>query len=470
MPLPSLPHAPLMRHYSIFELFCVGIGPSSSHTVGPMRAAHRFLEQVQQSPRLNEIARIKCDCFGSLASTGKGHSTDTAVMLGLLGELPEGVDTTLVPKKIAKLRKKETLYLSEEKSIHFIPDRDVDLTHYTPLALHPNGMHFVALDQAEHIIEEAVFYSTGGGIIASEQELLKGEEAPQPAYPYPYESAQALLDLCHEKKCNIADIVLANECALRPEEEVRGKLQYIWATMSGCIQRGLRATGNLPGILNVPRRAKKLRKSLLLRGEEPLKDPLSILDWVNLYAIAVNEENAAGGRVVTAPTNGASGIIPAVLNYADKFCTSPYPDAIERFLLTAGGIAILYKKNASISGADVGCQGEVGVACSMAAAALTDYMGGTPDQIENAAEIGIEHNLGLTCDPVAGLVQIPCIERNAIAAVKALNASRIALRNNGGHLVPLDKAIRTMLDTGRDMQSKYKETAQGGLAVNVVNC
>lgn len=459
-----------MRHYSIFELFCVGIGPSSSHTVGPMRAAHRFMQQVKQSGRLNDIVRIKCDCYGSLASTGKGHSTDTAIMLGLLEELPEGVDPNLVPSKIARLYKEQTLHLTPERSIHFEPGRDVDLSHYTPLALHPNGMHFIALDAAENVVEEAVIYSTGGGIIATEQELLSPESEIIVDYPYPYDSAQELLAICEERHCNIADIVFENECALRPAQEVNGKLQYIWATMCGCISRGLKGTGNLPGILNVPRRAKKLRKALLLRGEEPLKDPLSILDWVNLYAIAVNEENAAGGRVVTAPTNGASGIIPAVLNYAVKFCTSPHPNAVERFLLTAGGIAILYKKNASISGADVGCQGEVGVACSMAAAALTDYMGGTAAQIENAAEIGIEHNLGLTCDPVAGLVQIPCIERNAIAAIKALNASRIALRNNGGHLVPLDKAIRTMLDTGRDMKSKYKETAQGGLAVNVVNC
>lgn len=459
-----------MNHYSVFELFNIGIGPSSSHTVGPMRAAHRFLAQVKQSASLNNISRILCLCFGSLAATGKGHGTDTAIIMGLLGELPEDINPKTIPERIAELNKTHSLELASDKTIEFIPSRDVDLSNFTPLPIHPNGMHFLALDAQEIPLEEMVIYSTGGGFISTEQELLHPEETQEVNYPFPYTSADELVRTARDNGVSISDIVLANESVISPEREVRKQLRHIWHVMQQCIRHGLLATGTLPGPLNIPRRAKSLRKSLLIRGESQLQDPLSILDWVNLYAIAVNEENAAGGRIVTAPTNGASGIIPAVLNYATKFCSSPYDDPVERFLLTAGGIAILYKKNASISGADVGCQGEVGVACSMAAAALTEYLGGTPEQVENAAEIGIEHNLGLTCDPIGGLVQIPCIERNAIASVKALNAARIALRGSGDHFVHLDKAIRTMLDTGRDMQSKYKETAQGGLAVNVVNC
>ncbi len=459
-----------MNHYSVFELFNIGIGPSSSHTVGPMRAAHRFLARLQESPSLDRITRVLCQCFGSLAATGKGHGTDTAIMMGLLGELPEEVNPKTIPERIAELNRTKLLPLTPDQSIEFIPSRDVDLSNFTPLPLHPNGMHFMALDANDTPVEEMVIYSTGGGFISSEEELQNPETGPEVDYPFPYTSADELVRMARDNGVHISDIVLANEAVCMTELQVHKKLRHIWQTMQQCIKNGLMATGNLPGPLKVPRRAKNLRKSLLIRGEAQLQDPLSILDWVNLYAIAVNEENAAGGRVVTAPTNGASGIIPAVLNYATKFCSSPYDDPIERFLLTAGGIAILYKKNASISGADVGCQGEVGVACSMAAAALTEFMGGTPEQVENAAEIGIEHNLGLTCDPIGGLVQIPCIERNAIASVKALNAARIALRGSGAHFVHLDKAIRTMLDTGRDMQSKYKETAQGGLAVNVVNC
>ena len=422
-----------MHHYSIFELFSIGIGPSSSHTVGPMRAAHRFLEQIRHSPRLAEISGIRCECYGSLAATGHGHGTDTAIMLGLLGEEPHTVEPRSIPGKIARLHQQEMLSVTEEKNVRFSPSRDLDLSHYQPLRLHPNGMQFTAVNQDGDPVEDAVFYSTGGGFVSSEQELLHPEERERETFPFPYESAEELLHMADERGCPLSSIVMANECAMLPEREVREKLDLIWATMKQSISNGMSAR-------------------------------------VNLYAIAVSEENAAGGRIVTAPTNGAAGIVPAVLNYATKFCVSPYPDAVHRFLLTAGGIAILYKKNASISGADVGCQGEVGVACSMAAAALAEYLGGTPHQVENAAEIGMEHNLGLTCDPIAGLVQIPCIERNAIAAIKAINAARMALGGTGAHFVPLDKVIRTMLDTGRDMQSKYKETAQGGLAVNVVNC
>lgn len=459
-----------MSHLSIFDLFTIGIGPSSSHTVGPMRAANRFLHQLLDSPRLSDIASVRCDCFGSLAATGRGHGTDTAIVMGLLGELPETVDPAGIPARVAELEQSCRLPLGEGHSIVFDPAKDVDLSHIAPLKHHPNGMHFSAWDSAGNPVEEAVFYSTGGGFISTEKEMLHVEEKTGEKFPYPYRSASELLELTEAKGCSISDIVLANECAMAPEKEVRERLQNIWKTMHDCIARGMRTRGVLPGPLKVPRRAKLLRRKLLRSGESQLSDPLSIIDWVNLYAIAVSEENAAGGRVVTAPTNGAAGIIPAVLNYAIKFCDSPYDDAIERFLLTAGGIAILYKKNASISGADVGCQGEVGVACSMAAAALTEYMGGTPHQVENAAEIGIEHNLGLTCDPIGGLVQIPCIERNAIAAIKALNAARISLNGTGHHFVPLDRAIQTMLATGRDMKAKYKETAKGGLAVNVVNC
>lgn len=459
-----------MHHYSIFELFNIGIGPSSSHTVGPMRAANRFLEQIRHSPRLEDIAGIRCECYGSLAATGHGHGTDTAIMLGLMGEEPQTVEPRDIPGKIARLHQMEAIAVTTEKSVAFSPSRDLNLSHYQPLSLHPNGMQFTALDRDGNPVEDAVFYSTGGGFVASEQEMLHPETPAHAPFPLPYESAEELLHMANERSQPISSIVLANECALRTEQEVRARLDLIWATMRQAIANGMNARGNLPGVLQVPRRAKNMRKSLLVHGESALRDPLSIMDWINLYAIAVSEENAAGGRIVTAPTNGAAGIIPAVLNYASKFCTSPHQDSIHRFLLTAGAIAILYKKNASISGADVGCQGEVGVACSMAAAALAEYLGGTPLQVENAAEIGMEHNLGLTCDPIAGLVQIPCIERNAIAAIKAINAARIALGGTGAHFVPLDKVIRTMLDTGRDMQSKYKETAQGGLAVNVVNC
>ncbi len=458
-----------MHHYSIFELFNIGIGPSSSHTVGPMRAAHRFLEQLRQSPRLNEVESVRCECYGSLAATGHGHATDTAIMLGLLGEEPQSVEPKLIPTLIAELRERQCLHVTPEKTVRFNPAADLDLTHYQALKLHPNGMQFTALDKEGAPVIDAVYYSTGGGFVASEEEMLHPAEE-EARYPHPYKDAEDLLHMAESRGCPISTIVMENECALQPIHEVSDQQDKIWYTKKQAIANGMTARGHLPGVLHVPRRAKSLRKRLLVQGEAALKDPLSIMDWINLYAIAVSEENAAGGRIVTAPTNGAAGIIPAVLNYATKFCVSPYPDAVHRFLLTAGGIAILYKKNASISGADVGCQGEVGVACSMAAAALAEYLGATPLQVENAAEIGMEHNLGLTCDPIAGLVQIPCIERNAIAAIKAINAARIAMRGDGAHFVPLDKVIRTMLATGRDMQSKYKETAQGGLAVNVVNC
>lgn len=459
-----------MEHFSILNLFSIGIGPSSSHTVGPMRAAESFRQNLLRHPQLEKAERILVQCYGSLAATGYGHATDTAIMMGLLGEKPESINAKSIPSLRQKLETEQCLKLGDSKTLNFIPLRDVDLSNFKALPLHPNGMLFSALNSEGDSIFDEVYYSTGGGFIATEAELSHPTQHPDTHYPYPYSSGQALITLCDQHHCSIADIVMNNELALHTAEEISQYLDLLWSTMKDCIRAGLQTSGYLPGSLRVPRRAKKLRKALLVSGEELLKDPLSILDWINLYAIAVSEENAAGGRIVTAPTNGAAGIIPAVLNYATKFCSSPHQDAVHRFLLTAGGIAILYKKNASISGADVGCQGEVGVACSMAAAGLTDFFGGTARQITNAAEIAMEHNLGLTCDPIAGLVQIPCIERNAIASVKALNASRIALRGTGHSFVSLDQVIHTMLTTGHDMMAKYKETAQGGLAVNAVNC
>lgn len=455
---------------SIFDLFSIGIGPSSSHTVGPMRAALQFREKLVESPLLSQIDALRVTCYGSLAATGKGHGTDTAIMLGLLGQDPESVHPDDIPQLIRKLRTERRLDIAPDQPIAFDPERDLDLSHTRPLPLHPNGMHFVAIDPAGSPLVEDVIYSTGGGFIAREEELQHPQEGQRERLPYPFETGNDLLAMCEKEKLSIADIVLRNEVAQSDEETVRARLLRIRQVMKQSIRNGIRRTGELPGPLHVQRRARRLRRKLMLNGEKQLRDPLSILDWVNLYAIAVSEENAAGGRIVTAPTNGAAGIIPAVLNYAEQFCSSPYPDALDRFLLTAGGIGLLYKKNASISGADVGCQGEVGVACSMAAAALTELLGAPPRQVENAAEIAMEHNLGLTCDPIGGLVQIPCIERNAIAAVKALNASRLAMCGNGQSFVTLDQVMRTMLLTGRDMQSKYKETAMGGLAVNVVNC
>lgn len=455
---------------SIFDLFSIGIGPSSSHTVGPMRAAARFRNELLASPVSDSIEQVRVTCFGSLAATGKGHGTDTAILLGLLGEDPETVEPATIPHLIGELNRTQSLPLGPGRCIAFDPARDLDLTHTRPLPLHPNGMHFVALGAHETPLLEDVVYSTGGGFIAREAELQNPQEEHGTTLPYPFASGDELLAMCESEKLGISQIVLRNEVAMSDEETVRARLLRIRQVMKQSIRNGIRRTGELPGPLHVQRRARRLRRKLMLNGEKQLRDPLSILDWVNLYAIAVSEENAAGGRIVTAPTNGAAGILPAVLNYAEQFCTSPYPDALDRFLLTAGGIGLLYKRNASISGADVGCQGEVGVACSMAAAALTELLGAPPRQVENAAEIAMEHNLGLTCDPIGGLVQIPCIERNAIAAVKALNASRLAMCGNGQSFVTLDQVMRTMLSTGRDMQSKYKETAMGGLAVNVVNC
>lgn len=450
---------------SILDLFTIGIGPSSSHTVGPMRAAKRFIDALGQAGLLDRVARLCCATYGSLAATGKGHGTDRALIHGFLGRQPETVDPDCPEPLFARAGR---LALPGGRAIDFDPRRDLEFKRLKPLPKHPNGMHFSAFDAAGAPLLDQVWYSLGGGFIARDDEFGRAE--PEPDLPFPYASATELLACCARTGLSIAEVALANEQAFRPQAATQARLDAVWQAMQDCVARGCTREGELPGGLHVTRRAKSVHDRLCARPEAALADPLSILDWVSLYALAVNEENAAGGRVVTAPTNGAAGIIPAILHYATRFRPSPHPDAVHRFLLTAGAVGLLYKRNASLSGADVGCQGEVGVACSMAAAGLADYCGASPRQVENAAEIGMEHNLGLTCDPVGGLVQIPCIERNAMGAVKALNAARLALAGDGSHFVPLDRVIKTMRDTGHDMKSKYKETSRGGLAVNVVAC
>ncbi len=453
---------------SALDLFTIGIGPSSSHTVGPMRAACRFVRRLEAEGLAPRVARLRCDLYGSLAATGKGHGTDCAILLGFLGEEPESIDIESIPEKLAAVRAGK-LATPWGAVLDFNEKADLDFKRLKPLPLHPNGMHFTALDAEGAPLADAVIYSLGGGFIATEAEMQQPAKADIPI-PHPFTCAAELMALSESTGLSIAALLLENEAAFRPEAETRARLDEIWKAMQECVSRGCSREGILPGGLKVKRRAKAIHENLRSKPEASLCDPLSILDWINLYALAVNEENAAGGRVVTAPTNGAAGIIPAVLHYAVRFRHSPHPDGVHRFLLTAAGIGMLYKRNASISGAEAGCQGEVGVACSMAAAGLVEYLGGTPKQVENAAEIGMEHNLGLTCDPVGGLVQIPCIERNAMASVKAVNAARLAMAGDGSHFVSLDKVIKTMRDTGRDMKSKYKETSRGGLAVNVVEC
>ncbi|MDF1816937.1 MAG: L-serine ammonia-lyase [Verrucomicrobiales bacterium] len=452
--------------FSILDFFTIGIGPSSSHTVGPMRAAARFARSLDGKP----VERVRCDLFGSLAATGKGHGTHHAILLGLSGAEPESVELDLIPEKLEAIRSGQKLTLPDGRDIKFVEKEDLIYHRGQTLPRHSNAMHFTARDEEDNILSEKIFYSTGGGFIVSDEDWdSSGKNSGESGWLYHFDTAAELLEHCKETGLSIADLVLANETVNCSEARVRARLDAIWLAMQECVERGCRATGVLPGGLHVKRRAGPLLASLE-KDYPSNSDAFSQLDWVNLYALAVNEENAAGGRVVTAPTNGAAGIIPAVLHYANRFTTSPHKDPVHRFLLTAGAIALLYKKGASLSGADVGCQGEVGVACSMAAGGLADWLGGTVKQIECAAEIGMEHNLGLTCDPVGGLVQIPCIERNAMGAVKAINAARLALSGDGSHIVSLDKVIKTMRDTGRDMMAKYKETSRGGLAVNVVEC
>jgi L-serine dehydratase len=455
---------------SVFDLFKIGIGPSSSHTVGPMRAAGMFIEGLAQRGLADRLARIKVELYGSLGATGKGHGTDKAVILGLEGSVPEHIDTDTIPARLHTVETEGCLHLSGGVALEFNAHRDLQFHRNKTLPFHPNGMKFFAFDAAGNCIFERTYYSVGGGFVVNE--TAAGEDRiveDSTVLPFPFTTAVQLLAHCEEQGVSMSQIMLQNEMVWRSEQEIRSGLLHIWSVMQECVERGCRTEGVLPGGLKVKRRAARLYRQL--RQEKELHTvPLGTMDWVNLYALAVNEENAAGGRVVTAPTNGAAGIVPSVLHYYWKFCPGYSEDGIVRFLLTAGAIGILYKENASISGAEVGCQGEVGSACSMAAAGLTEVNGGTPAQVENAAEIAMEHNLGLTCDPVGGLVQIPCIERNAMGAVKAINASRMALRGDGTHYVSLDKVIKTMRETGADMKTKYKETARGGLAVNVIEC
>ena len=459
---------------SVFDLFKIGIGPSSSHTVGPMRAAAQFVARLQSGGWLAQTVTVRCWLHGSLGATGKGHASDVAVLLGLSGHAPDTVDVDLIPALLAQVRGSQRLLLADTHSIAF-NEKDDLLFMRAPLPFHANGLRFVALDAAGGVLEERVYYSVGGGFVVSEAVAADGARhkviAPDTTVlPLPYTSGDGLLKLAEQQGLSIAQIMRRNEQHWRSDAEIDAGLLRIWQVMQACVQRGCAADGVLPGGFKVKRRAKALLQALTANPEQALRDPLQVMDWVNLYALAVNEENAAGGRVVTAPTNGAAGIIPAVLHYYTRFVPGATDAGVVDFLLTAAAIGILYKENASISGAEVGCQGEVGVACSMAAAALCAVMGGTPAQVENAAEIGMEHHLGLTCDPVGGLVQIPCIERNAIASVKAINAARMALRGDGSHFVSLDKVIKTMRETGADMKTKYKETARGGLAVNIVEC
>ena len=454
---------------SAFDLFKIGIGPSSSHTVGPMLAANQFSQGLETSGLLPQVNRVMAEMFGSLGATGKGHGTPKAVLLGLEGALPDSVDVPSIAKRVADIRENHRLTLCGSHSIDYNHDRDFFLHRRKVLPFHSNGMIFTAFDYQGNELSKRTFYSVGGGFVVDESAADADciiEDSRVTAYPF--DSALELLALCKEHSLSISDLMLENEKAWRPEQETRDGLMNLWSVMQTCVINGMTNGGILPGGLNVPRRARELHQQLLSQPEAALSDPLSVLDWVTLYALAVNEENAAGGRVVTAPTNGAAGIIPAVLHYFMRFIPNATDEAVVRFLLTASAIGILYKKNASISGAEVGCQGEVGSACSMAAGALAEALGGTPAQVENAAEIGMEHNLGLTCDPVGGLVQVPCIERNAMGAVKAIHAARMAMRGDGSHFVSLDKVIQTMRKTGEDMHKKYKETSRGGLAMHVL--
>lgn len=457
---------------SLFDMFKIGIGPSSSHTVGPMKAAYMFASRLENEHLLSRVSRVCVNLYGSLGATGKGHGSGIAVILGLEGERPEHVDPQAVPDRLNRIRESRTLTLGARQAIGFNERRDVIYHRRETLPFHPNGMTCTAFDDDGNVLCEKTYYSVGGGFVvddnASGSDPIVADETP---LPYSFNSGRSLLQQCVTHKLSIAEIMLANEMVWRNETQIREEILHIWQVMQDCVEAGIRNEGVLPGGLKVRRRAASLFRSLNDMEHVNLISPsLGALDWVNLYALAVNEENAAGGRVVTAPTNGAAGIVPAVLHYFVNFCPSADDDGIIRFFLTAGAIGILFKENASISGAEVGCQGEVGSACAMAAAGLSAATGGTPEQIENAAEIGLEHHLGMTCDPIGGLVQVPCIERNAIASVKAIDAAIMAMRGDGQHFVSLDKAIHTMRETGRDMLDKYKETSRGGLAVNIIEC
>ena len=470
---------------SVFDLFKIGIGPSSSHTVGPMRAARLFALRLAHEGKLAATARVSARMYGSLGATGKGHGTDKAVLLGLIGHEPDTVDIDHIGAELKRVRDAKRLALLGTHEVDFAEKTDLVFYRRETLPFHANGMRFTAFDAGGAELLSRVYYSVGGGFVVSDEVAHDGSKqkaiAPDTTVlAHPFHSGDDLLRIAKLHGCSIAELMRRNERHWRTDAEIDTGLLKIWAVMQACVVRGCQTDGVLPGGFKVRRRAADLHRQLCANpeaapGHEGARfggpgDPLQVLDWVNLYALAVNEENAAGGRVVTAPTNGAAGIVPAVLHYYTRFVPAASERGVIDFLLTAAAIGLLYKENASISGAEVGCQGEVGVACSMAAGALCAVFGGTPEQVENAAEIGMEHHLGLTCDPVGGLVQIPCIERNAIASVKAINAARMALRGDGTHHVSLDQVIKTMRETGADMMSKYKETARGGLAVNIVEC
>ncbi len=453
---------------SVFDMFTIGIGPSSSHTVGPMRAAERFVGTLREAAVLERVAQVKVELYGSLGATGRGHGSDVAVLLGLEGERPETTDVDAIPARVAQIGAEGTLKLGGAHPIAFTQPEHLVFHRKLTLPQHPNGMRFVALDADGAELANRTYFSVGGGFVVNEGATEVAGTAARAAVPHPFDTGAELLKRCRESGLSIGTLMRENERTWRSDAEIDARLLAIWHAMEACVRRGCEREGILPGGLKVKRRAASLFRKLRVDARD--NDPLVVMDWVSLFALAVNEENAAGGRVVTAPTNGAAGIVPAVLHYYRRFVPGADDEGTMRFLLTAGAIAILYKKNASISGAEVGCQGEVGVACSMAAGALTEAMGGTPEQVENAAEIGMEHNLGLTCDPIGGLVQVPCIERNAMGSVKAIHAARLALQGDGTHKVSLDKVIATMRQTGADMKTKYKETARGGLAVNIIEC
>ena len=456
---------------STFDLFKIGIGPSSSHTVGPMRAAQMFGTALLENGALSAVRRVRCELYGSLGATGKGHGSDKAVMLGLEGEAPDRIDPATIEPRLAQMRAEHSLQLAGRHAIAFDEREDLLFLRRETLPFHPNGMVLTAFGADATVLLKKSYYSVGGGFVVTPDS--DGQPALVPdstTLPFAFHSGDELLKRCAESGLSIAQLMWRNELEWRDADTLRQGLLRIWEVMQACVQRGIATEGTLPGGFKVKRRAAELYRGLTADPEAALKDPLQVMDWVNLYALAVNEENAAGGRVVTAPTNGAAGIVPAVLHYYTRFVPGANEQGVIDFLLTAAAIAILYKENASISGAEVGCQGEVGVACSMAAGALAAVLGGTVAQVENAAEIGMEHNLGLTCDPVGGLVQVPCIERNAVGAIKAIEASRLALIGDGSHRVSLDQVIETMRKTGLDMNERYKETSLGGLAVNVVEC
>ena len=463
-------HYPFFMTISALEIFKIGIGPSSSHTMGPMRAGCTFITELGE--RIEDIAKVRVDLFGSLAATGVGHGTDRAAVGGLLGYSPEDCDPDEYSDALDRVTATGRLRLGDRQEVPFTWADDL-IFNLEPKPLHPNAMTITATDSSGAVVHENTYYSIGGGFIIDQTQAESGQRGAEAAtVEFPFGTAAELLAICDQEGLSIAQVVARNELAWRSADELRDRLHQIWAVMCGCIERGLRQEGILPGGLRVPRRAPELFRHLNCRDAVPnlITQTFSAMDWVNLYALAVNEENAGGGRVVTAPTNGAAGVVPAVLAYFMKFRRGANDDDVAGFLLAATAVALLLKKNASISGAEVGCQGEVGSACAMAAAGLTQVLGGTPAQVENAAEIGLEHNLGLTCDPIGGLVQVPCIERNAMAAVKAINAAQLALSGDGRHRVSLDQAIQTMKETGRDMLSKYKETSLGGLAVAFTEC